>query len=479
MTAGLRDSLVEGKIAHPAEYRMRRFFNWFPLGISYALLYMGRYNLNVAASKMEQIISKADFGNIFGFGTIVYGCAFVINGPLTDRIGGKRAMLIAMAGAALANCAIGMLVYANLTNPGGDPARLKLAMGALYGINMYFQSFGAVAIVKVNSSWFHVRERGGFSGIFGVMISSGIFFAYDGNRWILKQLSAGLPAGSVTPSWFLFFAPGVFLAAMFALELLVLRDRPSQAGHQDIETGEATLGDDEHQISVWTIFRRVLTHPVVLTVALIEFCTGVLRQGVQNWYFLYADDQIKAAGGIVANGAASAPARILELAPASELAGWKFTYENWGLIQFAAGILGANLAGWVSDRFFNSRRAPAAGLLYAVLIAGTAAMNFFLFQSWVLCALSFCNILAVIGIHGLLSGTASMDFGGRRGTATAVGIIDGFVYLGTGFQSVTLGYLIENHGWRWWPPFLLPFAVIGFLLLCRIWNAMPRGRKAH
>jgi hypothetical protein len=32
-------------------------------------------------------------------------------------------------------------------------------------------------------------------------------------------------------------------------------------------------------------------------------------------------------------------------------------------------------------------------------------------------------------------------------------------------------------GWSWWPPFLFPFAVIGFVLLRRIWNAMPSGRK--
>ena len=32
--------------------------------------------------------------------------------------------------------------------------------------------------------------------------------------------------------------------------------------------------------------------------------------------------------------------------------------------------------------------------------------------------------LAVIGVHGMLSGTASADFGGRKNAGTAVGIID-------------------------------------------------------
>jgi OPA family glycerol-3-phosphate transporter-like MFS transporter len=451
----MREPLVNGAVVHPAEFRFRRWLNWFPLGLAYAFLYMGRYNLTVAKGELGALMSKTDFGDIFGIGTFVYGCAFVVNGPLTDKIGGKRAMLIALAGACLANAGMGLYIRAMLV-AGVAAETVKPVMGVLYAVNMYFQSFGAVAIVKVNSSWFHVRERGGFSGIFGTMIASGIFFAFDVNSRILGAVKPSDPA-AVAPVWAVFFAPAALLLAMLVLEVFLLQDRPSQAGHDNIETGEASLGHDEDSISIWVVFRRILTHPVVLTVALIEFCTGVLRQGVMQWYFVYAGEQLKTA---------------------TDKGGWQFTYEWWGLIQFVAGVLGANLAGWVSDKVFHSRRAPAAGLLYATLTAGVALMTFFLTNSWVLCSLSFVNILAVIGIHGLLSGTATMDFGGRRGTATAVGIIDGFVYLGTGFQSITLGRITEMEGgWSWWPPFLFPFAVIGFVLLRRIWNAMPSGRK--
>jgi OPA family glycerol-3-phosphate transporter-like MFS transporter len=87
--------------------------------------------------------------------------------------------------------------------------------------------------------------------------------------------------------------------------------------------------------------------------------------------------------------------------------------------------------------------------------------------------------LCVIGTHGLLSGTATMDFGGRKGAATAVGMIDGFVYLGTGLQSFALGFLTSRVGWHTWPIFLFPFAVIGFLLLLRIWKVVPKGKGGH
>jgi len=92
--------------------------------------------------------------------------------------------------------------------------------------------------------------------------------------------------------------------------------------------------------------------------------------------------------------------------------------------------------------------------------------------------IAFFIYLCVIGSHGLLSGTASMDFGGKKGTATAVGVIDGAVYLGTGIQSFALGY-ITARDWSYWPIFLLPFAIIGFLLCLKIWNAKPRSGGGH
>jgi MFS transporter, OPA family, glycerol-3-phosphate transporter len=97
---------------------------------------------------------------------------------------------------------------------------------------------------------------------------------------------------------------------------------------------------------------------------------------------------------------------------------------------------------------------------------------------YVLAAVVFVISLCVIGTHGLLSGTATMDFGGRQGAATAVAMIDGFVYLGTAVQSFALGQL-TSISWAYWPWFLTPFALIGFLLSLRIWNAKPGGSGGH
>ena len=45
---------VEG-IEHSARFRKRRILNWLPLGLTYAFLYMGRYNLMVSKFAFEEM----------------------------------------------------------------------------------------------------------------------------------------------------------------------------------------------------------------------------------------------------------------------------------------------------------------------------------------------------------------------------------------------------------------------------------------
>ncbi len=86
--------------------------------------------------------------------------------------------------------------------------------------------------------------------------------------------------------------------------------------------------------------------------------------------------------------------------------------------------------------------------------------------------------MAVIGVHSLMSRTAAADFGGRKATATCSGVVDGFVYLGTGLQSISLGYL-TGHSWYWWPCFLMPFALLGGLLALKIWHQLPAATRKY
>ena len=102
-------------LKHGPWFLSRRFINWFPLGMSYAFLYMGRYNLTVAKNGFGDLMTNEEFGLIFAAGTITYGLSFLINGPLVDKIGGKSGIIIAGLGASMANIAMGVLTWMTVT----------------------------------------------------------------------------------------------------------------------------------------------------------------------------------------------------------------------------------------------------------------------------------------------------------------------------------------------------------------------------
>ncbi len=485
---------MEATYSHSAAFRRRRFLNWFPLGLAYAFLYMGRYNLTVSKLALGTLMSKEDFGIIFGAGTVTYAFSFLLNGPLTDKIGGKKGMLIGVGGSALMNVIMGLYI-AGFTVENASAHHLRTVFAILYSLNMYFQSYGALSIVKVNSRWFHVRERGGFSGIFGAMISSGIFFAFTVNAWVLGIVFS--PGDSnISATKLVFFLPAFLLASIFVFELFVLKDKPSQAGLEDFNVGDATSNDTREDIPVTEIMKRVLTDSTILTIAFLEFCTGVLRNGVMHWFPIYAKEVLHLPKAhwlrngswadwylVVAAFVVAAVFFIIAVYSSGRKKPWfyimgsltfltPFFMAGWGGILMVAGIIGGNIAGWVSDLFFQSRRAPAAAGLYALMLIVVIILNFILTLPVPLGIAVFLISLSVIGTHGLMSGTATMDFGGSKGAATAVGMIDGFVYLGTGLQAFALGYL-TSKSWSYWPLFLLPFAVIGFALAVSMWNKKP------
>ena len=431
-------------LGHSAAFRRRRVLNWLPLGLTYAFLYMGRYNL--VGLLDAKLLTGKEFGQIDAVGSLVYGLAFLINGPLADRWGGRRTILISAAGAAVCNGVIGLMINAT----GAPPAYSMLML--LFSANMYFQSYGAVSIVKVNASWFHLRERGTFGGIFGILISLGLYLAFD---WAPK-------IASMTSLAWLFLSPAVVLVVFFVLSYLFVRDTPAQAGLKDFDVADASSGDTGPPDRALVIIKRMLTNRVILTIALISMCSGFLRQGILKWYRTFA-------GAVHLSGT--------------------FVYEHWGMVSCISGITGGIFAGVVSDQLFKSRRPPVSTVMFALLLGGAIAIVPLLSApgavSWVIAFMA----VAVIGVHGMLSGVASQDFGGRRNAGTATGLIDGFVYLGTALQGFIYANLLPQtkiivdgksvpnpdagsiHQWYAWPVAMIPVAAIGLLLSLSIWNA--------
>lgn len=426
-------------LGHTSAFRTRRFLNWFPVGLTYAFLYMGRYNLTVCKTALgDKLMSTNDFGHIFGIGAFVYGVSFVLNGPLTDRYGGRATILAAALGVSAINVCMGLVIALKI-------GPLVPIFTGLYALNMYFQSFGAVSIVKVNAAWFHLRERGTFGGIFGILISLGLYFAFDWGQFVAKH----------APVQWVFYVPAIILTVLFVFDALYVRDTPGLAGHDDFDTADAVFGGGE-RMTVVEVGKRMLRDPVIVTIALVEFCSGYVRNAIMQFFPIFAKNT--GTGG--------------------------FVNHHWGMLSCIAGITGGMVAGVISDRVFGSRRGPVAAVLYSALVVGAVATAFLITTpavGWVMVLMS----VAIIGVHGMLSGTASMDFGGKKNVGVAVGIIDGLVYLGTGCVSLILGKVLPEgaaakatSAWRAWPLVMLPAAVIGLALAVRLWNAKPKSSAA-
>ena len=111
-------------VGHNSAYLKRRVMNWLPLGLTYAFLYMGRYNITNSGFGFDEmsgadgspLMGNADFGLIFMWGTIVYGVSFLINGPLTDRLGGRFSILTGAAGSMVMNALMGLASWSPATS---------------------------------------------------------------------------------------------------------------------------------------------------------------------------------------------------------------------------------------------------------------------------------------------------------------------------------------------------------------------------
>jgi OPA family glycerol-3-phosphate transporter-like MFS transporter len=455
---------LNNPLNHGRWYVTRRFFNWLPLGMTYAFLYMGRYNLNVSKHALGSLMSNSDFGLIFGIGTGVYGCSFLINGPLVDKIGGKKGILIAAIGASIANALMGVVTYLFLL--GKVHFKLLPVFCVLYALNMFFQSYGGVSIIKVKAYWFHVRERGVFGAIFGTLISFGVYFAFDWGSAIVnavKGYTAGVPntlgkvlgyifavpGSNVAPLWAVFFVPAILLVGWILIDIPLIRNKPEDAGFPPLDTADASSDENDKHFEVGHLLKKFFTNPIMILICLIELTAGVVRNGIMQWYPLFAREVYPVEG--------------------------KFFVENWGILLCFAGIFGSFAAGAVSDRLFQSRRGPTAALSGAMIVVFLGTMLMFLSTSALV--ISICCILIsalVIGIHGSMSGTAAADFGGKENTGTASGITDGFVYLGSSIQSIAIGYL-SARSWTYWPMVILPFAAVGLYFCIRMWKKLPNA----
>jgi OPA family glycerol-3-phosphate transporter-like MFS transporter len=430
---------------YPPGFRARRGLNWAVVGLMYTSYYLCRYNFSYANKSIadEFHFSYEQMSAILSWNFVAYGCGQIVNGLLTDRIGGKRAMLIGAVGTVTMNVLFGVASFWGLLS----------WFALLWGLNGYIQSFGAPGFIKINSSWFSEKQRGTFAGIFGFMINLGRLAA---NK-LLPALLAGfvfLGMWHVPPQhWrWLFWIPAGVASVVAIVLVVVVKDTPEECGFRDLFPGEADHADTDIHGKLWPVLVQITTNPMVWIMALAYACTGAVRQSIDQWFPRYFQEVY-----------------------ALDMTSSKFQWLGF-LIPFVASS-GSLLSGWVSDRFFNSRRAPVAAIIYltevCVILAATQVQTL----NW---ALAFFVMIAftVNSTHSLLGPAAAMDIGGRKAAAFASGCIDAFQYFGAAVATTGLGWVLQNMGWSYYFYYLIPFGVIGGILMYSISDRMSLKKGA-
>lgn len=430
----------DGVPRHTEAFRKRRTLNWLTLGLTYSAMYMGRYNLSFANKALSENFGwdKTQIGAIITAGLSIYGFSAIFNGPIADKIGGRRAMLIGSVGSVVFNLLFGLGAYLGFLGKG---AYLLTYFASVWAMNSYFQSFSALALIKVNASWFHIKERGVFSAIFGSMIQSG--------RALIFVVGGIVVA--ILPWQWVFFVPAFIVAIMAFLTFKIVRNNPEDCALPALDVQDATSGDTA-PVTVGYVLSKVFKNPVTLTIAFAEFCTGFVRHGFEQWF----------------------PRYMIE---AQHLSLESSVFQKGALSVVIAGIVGAFFAGTVSDWVFNGRRTPVACLGYLIQILCLAIVWKAPSVNWVIGAF-IVNSFAISIVHSMLSGTASMDFGGKKAAATAAGIFDGMQYMGGSVVGLGMGWLLDRMGWGVWGPSMIGFSLVGAVLMAFLWNATPKTHRS-
>ena len=424
---------------YPPGFRSRRGLNWVILGLMYASFYMCRYNFRFATPGMveEFHFNKFEITSILAWWSVAYGFGQLINGLLTDRIGGRSAMLIGAVGTISIN-----MIY-GFSSTVGTFSTFAL----IWLINGYFQSFGAPGMIKINAAWFNRTERGTFAGIFGLMIQSGQFAINNLAPIILAGFTIGAFVVAKDNWRWLFIIPPIFTAIMAVLVAFIPKESPEAAGYPGLIHDELSAGDTGTRATIKESFVTIFTHPLVWFYAAAYACTGAVRNSSDQLAILYFVEQLH-----------------LDMAKKPAAVFWTLN-----LMPMVA-VFGSLVSGIVSDKFFKGHRSPVAMGLYfgqsvIILIAagiistgvvGPTPSGIFLG-----CLFLILISLTVNSTHSLVGAAAPMDIGGRKMAGFASGVIDSFQYFGTAIALPAIGWLLDKYGWGIWYPTMAGFGVLG------------------
>jgi MFS transporter, OPA family, glycerol-3-phosphate transporter len=254
--------------------------------------------------------------------------------------------------------------------------------------------------------------------------------------------------------WGAKFYFNALIAGVLAFVVLALmRDTPQSEGLPPIEEYKNDYpshysAEHERNFTFREIFfQHVLTNKYLWAIAVANAFAYFVRYGVVNWIPTY-----------------------LETAK-----GFSFRESSiaWSLYEYAA-IPGTIVCGWMSDRVFGSRRAPATILFMALTLVAV------LVYRWNLTGPLWIDYAALIAIGFLIYGPImiiglhALDMVPKKAAGTAAGFTGLFGYVfGSAFAGTGVGWIADH--WDWNGVFI---AMIASCVLTIVFSAMTLGHRA-
>lgn len=412
-------------------WRRRQLVTTF---VGYAIFYFVRKNFSMAMPLLEsEGYTKKTLGVFLTVQDVVYGLSKFLNGILADRANPRWFMAFGLFASAGVNLLFGL-------------QSAVVTMGVLLILNGWFQGMGFPPVARVLSHWFSPRERGTMWGVWNTSHQVGAAGIFVLGGYLATHL--GWRAVFIVPA-FIAAAAAVFIAAR-------LRDTPGSLGLPAVEV----LHDDPASLPVASeapasssfsgvLYERVFSNPYVWLICFANFFIYVIRYACMNWIPTYLS-QVKSVS--------------------LDRAGWTLAFFE------IAGLVGSLLAGWLTDRFFGSRRAPVC--VAFMLATGLSVLALWVLPSgaspWAvdaaICAVGFFD-------YGpqFLVGVMMADIASKEAAATAIGLSGFFGYLSGIVSGWGMATIVDLYGWDGGFKLLVGCAAAGTVLFMLCWNARARS----
>jgi OPA family glycerol-3-phosphate transporter-like MFS transporter len=381
--------------------------------VGYAAYYLVRNNLALAIPdilKEHPEYSKVMLGTAMTGLSIAYGASKFLMGSVSDKSNPRYFMPLGLllSCAVMALCGFSKAIYGSLA-----------LIIALQTLNGWLQGMGWPPCGKTMVHWFSTRER-------GLTVSFWNVAHNVGGAGIANLALFGV---TLFHDWGAKFYFNALVAAVVAVAVwLLLRDTPQSCGLPPVEEYKNDYPPDysEGHERTFTFkeifFQHVLNNKYLWAIAVANAFVYFVRYGVVNWIPTY-----------------------LETAK-----GFSFKHSSlaWALYEYAA-IPGTIVCGWVSDKVFGGKRAPATILFMSLTLVAIIVYWFNLKGPlWLDCvaliAIGFLiyGPIMIIGLHAL-------DLVPKKAAGTAAGFTGFFGYVfGSAISGTGVGWIADHWGWN-------------------------------